>query len=66
MFALPAAVELEEYNVRIVDVNDDGIVAATDTRMMLRQVVGLGDVFNCPGSERSEATTTTTMLPESV
>jgi len=62
LFALRAAVELEECSLCICDVNGDGVVTATDTLTMLRQVVGLGDLFICPGSEPSETTTTT--LPE--
>jgi hypothetical protein len=59
LFALRAAVELEECSLCVCDVNGDGAVTATDTLMMLRQVVGLGDLFVCPESAESETTTTT-------
>ncbi|HET9063548.1 MAG TPA: dockerin type I domain-containing protein [Candidatus Binatia bacterium] len=59
LFALRAAVELEECSLCVCDVNGDGAVTATDTLMMLRQVVGLGDLFVCPESAEPETTTTT-------
>jgi Cys-rich repeat protein len=67
LFALRAAVELEECSLCICDVTGDGIVTATDTLMMLRQIVGLGDLFVCPDYTETETTTsstTTTSLPE--
>lgn len=67
LFALRAAVELEECSLCICDVNGDGAVTATDTLMMLRQVVGLGDIFVCPDTAEAETTTTsttTTTFPE--
>ena len=51
--------ELEECSLCVCDVNGDGAVTATDTLMMLRQVVGLGDLFVCPESAEPETTTTT-------
>lgn len=60
LFALRAAVELEECGLCICDVNGDGIVTATDTLMMLRHVVGLGDLFVCPETAGGEPTTSTT------
>jgi hypothetical protein len=67
LFALRAAVELEECDICICDVNGDGEITATDTLMMLRQIVGLGDLFLCPdgaGAETTSTSTTTTTLPE--
>lgn len=60
LFALRAAVELEECSLCICDVNGDGAVTATDTLMILRQVVGLGDIFVCPESAGPDSTTTST------
>jgi len=63
LFSLRAAVELEQCNLCICDVDGDGEITATDTLMMLRQIVGLGDLFVCSPSAGPGETTTTTTLP---
>jgi Cys-rich repeat protein len=59
LFTLRAAVELEECSLCICDVNGNDEITATDTLMMLRQIVGLGDLFVCPHYAAVEDTTTT-------
>jgi hypothetical protein len=63
LFALRAAVELEQCSMCICDVDGDGTITATDTLMMLRQIVGLGDLFVCSPSGGTGESTTTTTLP---
>jgi hypothetical protein len=63
LFTLRAAVDLEQCNPCICDVNGDGAISCTDTLMMLRHIVGLGDVFVCSPSAGPDETTTTTTLP---
>jgi len=63
LFALRAAVELEQCNLCICDVDGDGTITATDTLMMLRHIVGLGDLFVCSPSAGPDETATTTTLP---
>jgi len=60
LFTLRAAVELEECSLCICDVNGNGTITATDTLMMLRQIVGLSEIFVCPEFAAIETTTTTT------
>lgn len=65
LFSLRASVDLEECNPCICDVDGNGTVNCTDTLMMLRHIVGLGDVFACSASSEpgDTTTTTTTTLP---
>ena len=47
-------------NLCICDVNGNDEITATDVLMMLRQIVGLGDLFLCPSYAALEETTTST------
>jgi hypothetical protein len=64
LYTLRVAVELETCDLCVCDVNGDGTVTATDTLLMLRQIVGLGDLFVCPAAGGPTTTTTSTTLPQ--
>ena len=63
LFALRAAVELEECALCVCDVNGDGTVTATDVLLMLRHIVGLGDLLVCPQGDGAEQANTTLPVP---
>ncbi|HET9063614.1 MAG TPA: hypothetical protein VFO62_10035 [Candidatus Binatia bacterium] len=63
LFTLRVAVELEQCELCVCDVDGSGAVTSTDVLMMLRQIVGLEDVFVCSPSAGPDETTTTTTLP---
>ena len=60
LYALRASVELEQCPLCVCDVNGDGVVTATDVLLMLRNIVGLGDLLVC--TQDTGSTTTTTLI----
>jgi len=63
LFTLRAALDLEQCDACVCDVDGNGTVTCTDTLMMLRHIVGLGDIFVCSPSAGPDETATTTTLP---
>jgi len=63
LFTLRASVDLEQCALCVCDVTGDGQVTATDVLLMLRQIVGLDDIFVCNPADDGGDTTTTTSMP---
>ena len=66
LYALQSAVHLQECALCVCDVNDDGIVAATDALTLLTRSVAPETAIACPAAgaaDETTSTTTSTTLP---